>query len=320
MVIMNTPASLFHEIQKRSHHKPSPALNALIDKILEDFGAAVQGIIFYGSCLQSGNEFDGPVDLYVLVNGYRSAYKKPGLAALNWLLPPNVFYLELPFNGKIISAKYAVLSLRDFKKGTSMDWFHSYFWARFCQSTALIYARDGQSASEINKALAQSIITFLARVIPCINPEFTPRELWISGLKLSYGAEIRSEQQDRLNKLWDTASDYFYKITNLAINALPFEIKLISDQENIRYHAFIPERPRATCRITWKFRSLQGKFLSILRLLKATTTFKDSVDYAAWKIKRHSGVKVEVSPFLRRHPVLAMCILSWRTFRKGGIH
>ena len=54
----------------------------------------------------------------------------------------------------------------------------------------------------------------------------------------------------------------------------------------------------------WRLRRWQGRILSILRLAKATFTFSNSVDYAAWKIERHTGVRVEITPLLRRHPIL----------------
>ena len=34
----------------------------------------------------------------------------------------------------------------------------------------------------------------------------------------------------------------------------------------------------------------------MLRLTKAAFTFNDSINYAAWKIERHTGVRVEVTP------------------------
>ena len=55
------------------------------------------------------------------------------------------------------------------------------------------------------------------------------------------------------------------------------------------------------------------------RLAKATLTFTGGVDYILWKVERHSGVRLEVSPFLRRHPLLALCSLSLRLYRRGGV-
>ena len=63
-----------------------------------------------------------------------------------------------------------------------------------------------------------------------------------------------------------------------------------------------------------------GKSLNILRLLKASTTFEGAAKYAAWKIKRHTGVTLEVTPWQERHPVLAApgaLIKVWLERKKG---
>jgi hypothetical protein len=65
-------------------------------------------------------------------------------------------------------------------------------------------------------------------------------------------------------------------------------------------------------------RRVQGKVLSILRLLKASFTFAGGLPYLAWKIERHSGVKIDITPFMRRNPRLGAIGALWRTWRLGG--
>jgi hypothetical protein len=65
----------------------------------------------------------------------------------------------------------------------------------------------------------------------------------------------------------------------------------------------IPSRKR-TLR-WWKRRQRLGKPLNLLRLVKASTTFEGAARYAAWKIERHTGMPVEVTPFRERFPLLA---------------
>jgi hypothetical protein len=55
-----------------------------------------------------------------------------------------------------------------------------------------------------------------------------------------------------------------------------------------------------------------------MRLIKATLTFEGGVDYIRWKIERHSGVTVDIEPQLKRHRFIAICVLAWRLYRKGG--
>jgi hypothetical protein len=316
---MQIPLQLISSIEQASARAPSPAVNCLVQKILDRYGSDVQAILFYGSCLHKGEDLDGLFDLYVLVDTYDPVNRNSTLAALNKLLPPNVFYLEVPFEGQTARAKYAILSMADLQKGTSRNWFHSYLWARFCQPTTVAYARDEEVTKQVNSAFAQAVITFATRVLPRIEPQFTIREVWQKGLELTYRAEFRPERPDQQVRLFDAAPDYFEEITRKTYEALPFEVTTVNSKETALYSANIPKSMRLLAGFTWTTRIVQGKILSVLRLVKGTLTFDGGVDYILWKIKRHSGVTMEASPFLRRHPILAMLVLSWRLYRLGGI-
>ena len=113
---MEIPSQLTNIISRISDRTASPAVRALINEIKQRHGEAARGILFYGSCLRSGDDLDGLVDLYLLVDDYRSAFKSRWQAFLNALLPPNVYYLERKFESQVVRTKYAVLSLADFQK------------------------------------------------------------------------------------------------------------------------------------------------------------------------------------------------------------
>lgn len=316
--MLKIPSQLIDAIGRNSDRTSSPAVLALIDEILARHGEAAQAILFYGSCLRSGDDLDGLVDLYLLVDDYRSTYKSRLQANLNVLLPPNVYYLEQKFEGHVVRTKYAVLSLADFQKGTSMRWFHSYLWGRFCQPTALLFARNDEVAQLVLKCFARAVLTFVRRVLPRVSPEFTARQLWGRGLALSYGAELRSESPEKRARLFDAAPEYYEEITGLTVDALSLPIHIYNNNGSPRYGVHISAGKRWLNQLAWKLRSFQGKLLSIMRLLKATATFEGGVDYILWKIERHSGVTVHVEPRLKNRPLLAMWVLSWRVYRKGG--
>jgi hypothetical protein len=56
--------------------------------------------------------------------------------------------------------------------------------------------------------------------------------------------------------------------------------------------------------------------VSVLRLVKGLFTFQGGPDYILWKIQRHSGVAVELSPRARRFPLLAAWGIAWRLYRR----
>lgn len=294
-----------------------PAVKVLVDAILATYPQTA-AILFYGSCLRAGDDRGGIVDLYVLVDSYRTTYSSTFWALLNKLLPPNVFYVEAPLGERRVRAKFAVLSMQDFLRGTSTRWFHSYIWGRFSQPVALAYARDTAVTDRIVPALSQAVLTFVRRVVPCTRNPFTARDLWFKGLSLSYRAELRSERPEKLTGLFASFPDYYETVTQAAIQTLPYPISVNADAPNRLYSIAVPPAIRLAARQTWRVRALLGKLLSVLRLIKGAFTFTDGFDYIQWKIERHSGVRVEIPDRLKRFPLIAVGVLAWRIYRQGG--
>jgi len=315
---MPIETKLTDQIYRQMMQPAPPAIKTLSDALLENYGNAIEAILFYGSCLRTGEDRGGLVDLYVLVDRYRTFEPRRILAALNKLLPPNVFYLELPFEDRTVRAKYAVLSLTDFTHGTSKRWFHSYLWGRFAQPIGLLYVRNDQVAQQVISALAQAVLTFIARVLPQMPSAFTTPDLWRQGLRLSYRAELRAERPEKLARLFETAPDYYENITRAALELLSIPVDIQQKDSAYLYTTAISDRARRISRLDWMVRFWQGKLLSVFRLLKGLLTFRGGVNYILWKIERHSGVKVEVSPRLKRYPLIATCVIFWKLYHRGA--
>lgn len=277
----------------------------------------VAAVLFYGSCLRSGRADEGLADLYLLVDDYRRAFGSRFQAFANRLLPPNVFYLKITREEKTLQCKYAVLTLQDFRQGARC-WFHSYIWGRFAQPAGLIYARDPDIAAQVHDAQAWAVRTFIRRALPQTPPTFTARDLWTTGLSLSYRCELRSEGPATAARLFGAAPDYYAAVTHEALKDSAFPVVPLVGSGTSRYRHSVPPAERTFNRLAWRLRQVQGKGLSVLRLLKGWLTFENGVDYILWKIERHSGLRLEVSPALRRFPPLAVLVTFWRLFRKGG--
>jgi hypothetical protein len=305
-------------IRKQASWPVPSGMQALCKEILARHGKATAAILFYGSCFRKGDAFDGLVDLYVLVDNYRAAYRRRLQAVFNRLLPPNVYYLEVPYNGQILRGKYTVISLADFQRGSSMDWFHSYIWGRFSQPAGILHVRNEQDAEAVYTALAQSVVTFMTRAIPLVAEQFTARDLWQRGLLFSYRSELRAERPDKLVGLFEAAPQHYEQMTAAALDFIPYRIDKLTDAEPLRYRAHIPPRKRTINRWAWRLRFAQGKILSLLRLFKALFTFKGGIDYVLWKIERHSGITVAAAPRLRRYPLVGICVIFWRLYRRGA--
>ncbi|HFD13045.1 MAG TPA: hypothetical protein ENJ32_11350 [Crenotrichaceae bacterium] len=295
-----------------------PALEPVTQCILERYGDATQAILYYGSCLRSENPYDGLIDLYVLVDDYLSAYKNKWLPAFfNRLLPPNVFYLEIPVGEQTIRAKYALISINDFDKATSPAWFHSYIWGRFSQPSRLLFMRGDKTRSQIVDALVRAHITFINRVVPAIETTFDSKMLWSEGLGLSYRTELRPEKQGRALELYENDRGYYDALTEPLLETITTDIDSVNNSHPQQYCSRLSTQQRRIAFTGWAVRNIQGKLLSVARLIKALFTFQGGVDYIVWKIERHSGVQIEVTDKLRRFPLIYGWGVLWRLHRQG---
>ncbi|SEP06232.1 hypothetical protein [Nitrosovibrio sp. Nv6] len=308
------PDELVSEMASLSSEAVSADFFVLVEALKLRFGSSLEAVLLYGSCLRSHEIGDGVVDFYAVVNNYGGAYPERYLRRLNAWLPPNVFYLEVSQQEKKFRAKYAVVSMADFEQGTR-HWFHPYLWARFAQPTRLLYARDEGIRRRIHHALAHAVITFLKSTLPTLTASIVNVEtIWTNGLTQTYAAELRPERAGRARQLAQFNLDEYAELTAYATPALPGRLEALADGN---YRCLTDAASHRQSLWRWRLRRLQGKVLSVLRLAKAAFTFQDSISYAAWKIERHTGVRVEVTPMLRRHPLLWGLKVSWRLLRRG---
>jgi Phosphatidate cytidylyltransferase, mitochondrial len=288
------------------------AVAALGEILRRRFGRHAVAVLFYGSCRRANDDTGGIVDLYVLVDDYRSALGSFLPALANGLLAPNVYYLETPFAGRVARAKYAVVSMDQFERGTTR-WFHPYLWGRFAQPCGLLFTVDEQARRRVVRALAGAVATFAARTLPRLPAEFDAEALWTRGLQLTYAAELRSERPERVRAIYADAALELQALTRALASEQGWAPAASGGYKNPA-----PRSERPWSALGWALRRLQGKALSILRLLKASFTFDGGLPYLAWKIERHSGVALEITPFMRRFPRLGALGAFWRTWRRGG--
>lgn len=296
----------------------SEALDGLTDALRERFGDSLVGLVFYGSCLRDGAcDEDVMYDLMVVVDGYRRALGIGPLAALAFILPPNVYYLEVKLGEKTYRAKYAVISQAQLRRHVGPSRLQSYFWGRLSQQVAVLAPADERADRKIRAYLVRARRTFMAKTARLLGPEFTARELWSRGLTESYRTEFRAEKKEsRATELADRWIDFYRACCEDEAPHLGWASR--TDGEETVWIQRTSRLRRGLAHVTWLLRRLQGRILHVLRLIKATWTFDGGLDYILWKIERHSGVKVEVSERARRHPVLAGWLTLWRVKRKGG--
>ncbi len=297
---------------------PLPPAITDVAKMLAARGhGAATAVLFYGSNLRSG-ALDGVLDYYVLVDSLRGWYG-PGRwlpAAANRILPPSILYLEPQWQGQTLRAKVAVLRADQFSRAMRRSGLDTTMWARYSQPAALAWHRDAASRDAAVAAVTDAVISaagWAGRLGPAIG---VANDYWQALFKRTYGAELRVEKASRTDSLMAYGGERYDRLLPLAWAADSLRFETLGEG---RLRPAVSALARRLAAGGWSLRHLLGKPLNFVRLMKSAYTFDGGVDYVLWKIERHSGVRMELTPWQRRHPILASPYVLWQLKKRGAI-
>ncbi|MBY6205565.1 hypothetical protein [Halomonas denitrificans] len=293
---------------------PPPGLEPLLDAIEARCGSALRAIVLYGSCRRNADLGNGLVDLMAVVDSYRAVHGTGPSALFNALLPPNVYYLEAGSESARLRCKFIIVSEATLARRTAGG-LDAYFWARFTQPCRLVRAKGPESARRIAACRAAAARTFAREGLPLGNGTLNARDFWIRSIRATYGCELRPEPAGAAEALIDRDPAFWSDLSARALTGLEDVDRLDDDRFRIRVGGLRRLRGRSR----WTLRKVWGRTCNVLRLLKAAGTFSNGIDYLVWKIERHSGVRIEPTERMRRHPRLAGLALLFRLWRTGAL-
>ncbi len=286
------------------------AVQDFADAIATRCGGSAQAVLFYGSCLRSEDLGDSLLDFYLLVDAYDRAYSRRWLARANAMVPPNVFYMEHAG----LRAKYAVMSVADFAHACTSACDNVSVWARFAQPSRLAWVRGDAARARVVRAVAAAAPTLIGLARPMLDDVVSVEALWTEAFALTYGAELRSERAGRGVSIYKTDPARYSAFTAPALADSDLSARL---EGGLVYFGEDADRKAATKR--WSRLRRRGKWLTVLRLAKASFTFAGGVDYLAWKINRHAGTSITIKPWHRRFPLIAGLRFLPYLLRRGAV-
>lgn len=286
----------------------APAIDPAVSAFAATLAGAQAGaaaVLFYGSNLRTGS-LDGVLDFYVLTDG-------PVERGL-W---PRVSYREWRHGGHDLRAKIATMNLATFAAAAGGRTLDTTIWARFVQPSALVWQRDEAAAGEVAGALdaAAGTAAWLAAALgPARGRE---EDYWRALFRATYRAELRVEAPGREDTILVTHRAHFSGLLPRiwARDGIAF------DRDGDQLIPYLSAAQRLRARRWWARRRRMGKPLNVVRLMRAAATFDGAARYAAWKVERHTGVAVEVTPWREKHPLLsapAMLLELARKRRRGA--
>lgn len=297
--------ALTQRLETQLNAPVEPAVREFAQSLATDAGALA--VLFYGSNLRT-RSLEGVLDFYVLLPGDTSE------EARIW---PRVSYHERSHGDQTLRAKVATMRAQTFSKAASGALSDTTIWARFVQPCALVWHRDEAATQGVLVAVASAAMT-AAQLAVALGPETgTADEYWRALFQATYKAEFRVEKPGRENDILSVNAAHFDGLLPAALDAAGIAFA----QRGERIIPELSSGERVNVLDWWKKRQRLGKPINFARLLKASATFEGAAKYAAWKIERHTGMPVEVTPFRERYPVLAAPSVLWSLWRhkKNGV-
>jgi hypothetical protein len=290
---------------------PAPPQAVVFAAKLATLFDAPQAVLFYGSILRTG-DLDGVLDFYVLTEHVR-----PGLRGLaTRVLWPDVSYHELELDGQVLRAKVATMTLTQFRRATRGEGIDTTIWARFVQPAGLVWSASPAVRAQVIEAVADAART-AARFAAALGPaEGPPEAYWSALFQETYAAEFRVEKGGRERSILSFDVARYHRL----LVACWREEGLLDIETDGVMQPSLSEANRNRIQAAWRLRRRMGRPLNYARLIKAAFTFEGAARYAAWKIERHTGMPVALTPWRERHPVLAAPGVLWRLWRQRQAH
>ena len=301
--------ALVRQAREELQAEPPPAVAALGRTLAQARGAVA--VLFYGSALRTG-DLDGVLDFYVLTQRVRPGPR--GLATR--LLWPDVSYHEVELDGQVLRAKVATMTLAQFQSATRGQGIDTTIWARFVQPAGLVWSANPAVAGQVVEAVADAART-AARFAAALGPsEGPPATYWSALFQETYAAEFRVEKGGRERSILAFDVERYHRL----LVACWREEGLLDIETETSVQPTLNEADRKRIQAAWRLRRRMGRPLNYARLIKAAFTFEGAARYAAWKIERHTGMPVALTPWRERHPVLAAPGVLWRLWRQRQAH
>ena len=289
-----------------------PQVQAFAAHVAQQYVDSARAVLFYGSCLRSEQLEGQMLDFYLIVSDYEAAYDRPWLARWNRRLPPNVF----PFQFGGLMAKVAVLSEADFYDLNRPSASAVSVWARFAQPSRLVWAADDAAKAMAALAISGAAPTLLNAALAFTTREVDVLDLWQTGFRMTYDAELRAERSDRPASVVEFDPGRYERFGLAALQ----HTLIANELRGSKVHVSPDVQGRITKeRSRWPALRRNGKLLTVARLGKAAFTYAGGIDYLAWKINRHAGTQIEIKPWQRRWPIVAALVLVPKLLAKGAV-
>jgi hypothetical protein len=250
------------------------------------------------------------MDLVVVVGDYRrffealaargAIHRPPWLmSVLSSILPPTVVAFA-PDDGSGGLAKCLIVSSEHLGEALGERRRDHFLLGRLVQKVAVVWARDGERRAWIEETLARARAGVLDWTGPYLDEPFDGESLGRRMLEVCYRGEVRPEAGDRASSVFEAQREHLREQLGPGLEAAADSGKLHRVVGGYRFAD--PPSSRARHRLDRYF--LRSKARATSRWAKHVITFDNWLTYIERKVERRTGIKVELTSWERRWPVV----------------
>lgn len=268
-------------------------------------GDPARALIGYGSWYADGlRKSQSFADLYVLVDDYSSIHRRRSHRWWNRLLPPNVVFVWSDGDGRrALRGKYNVIDLRDFERECGPHMRDVYNAGRMSKMVWLAWVADESTREWVLSHLLLANRTLTPMALAALPGRFELDDFTRELLAISYRGEARLEGWERVRALQAAHLDLYRALHAVLLDAFGAATGLVETAGGSAYRKLDDPYWDAVHRDTRRLIA-RSRRRGYLRWPRIVLTEPNLLDLAVNEAERKAGVRVRVTPRLRRHPLL----------------
>lgn len=282
-----------------------PDWYALSTLVRNQLGAPVRALIGYGSWYAPGLRKPASfADVYAIVDDYAHVHRRRTHRWWNRLLPPNVYFVWSDGDGhRALRGKYNVISLADLERECGPRLRDVYNAGRMSKLVWLAWVADDATRERVVAHVETASRTLTPMALAPLPASFDVDAFTRELLAISYRGEARLEGWERVRELQAASAAFYRAYHDELLRAFAAATGLLEASGAGAYrkrdHPAWREIGDATRRILGRSRRR-----GYLRWPRIVLTEPNLLDLAVNEAERKAGVRVRVTPRLRRHPFL----------------
>jgi len=269
------------------------------------YPAGITAVIGYGSWYAPGLRKPASFpDVYVVVDDYGLVHDRRCHAWWNRVLPPNVYFVWSEGPGRhTLRGKYNLVSRADLERECGPGLRDVYNAGRLTKLVWVAWVRDAAARDEFVDRLLDAHAVMTAMALALLPERFGPERFSLELLALSYRGEARLEGWERVRTLHDAHREYYLAVHGTLLEAFAAATGSLepAGAGEIRK---VPDG-------SWEGLGRRARRLvhrsrrrGYLRWPRIVLTEPNLLDLAVNEAERKAGVRIRVTPRLRRHPLL----------------